>query len=80
MQLRRAGVHSFRVRVFDLSPTGCKVEFVERPIVNEHVWIKLGPIEPLGATVRWVEGMTGGLEFDRAIHCAVFDNLLKQLG
>ena len=79
VQLRRAGVHSFQVRVFDLSPTGCKVEFVERPIVNEHLWVKLGRLEALGATVRWVTGMVGGLEFDRAIHAAVFANLLQQL-
>jgi hypothetical protein len=35
--VRRAGAHSYRVRVFDASPEGCKIEFVERPAIGEHI-------------------------------------------
>ena len=37
IDVRRSGVHPFRVQVFDLSPEGCRMEFVERPAVGERV-------------------------------------------
>src|SRR5690349_6735175 len=38
--IRRPGMLSFRVRVFDASAEGCKIEFVERPAIDERVWIR----------------------------------------
>ena len=35
--LRRSGALSYPVRVFDASPLGCKLEFVERPQLEERV-------------------------------------------
>ena len=38
--LRRSGKLTFRVRVYDISPEGCRAEFVERPELHERVWIR----------------------------------------
>lgn len=73
--IRRAGVRSYRVRVFDASPQGCKIEFIERPAIDERVWIKFDGLEAVQATVRWVAGHMGGVKFDRPMHDAVFDRL-----
>ena len=73
--IRRSGGRGFRVRVFDASPEGCKIEFVERPSVGEHVWVKFDSIEALEGTVRWVEDHTGGVLFTRPLHEAVFQRL-----
>jgi translocation and assembly module TamB len=35
--VRRTSGNSYRVRVFDLSPHGCKVEFIERPTLDGKV-------------------------------------------
>ena len=78
--LRRPGKQNFRVPAFDVSPEGCKVEFVDRPEVAEQLWIKFDGLEALQAKVCWMEGARVGLEFDRPIHPAVFELLLARLG
>jgi hypothetical protein len=75
--VRRAGLHGFRVRVFDASPSGCKIEFVERPSVGERVWIKFDGLEALEAIVRWVDGHYGGVEFQRALYPSVFERIVR---
>lgn len=77
--LRRARQGSYRVKIFDVSPNGCKAEFVERPRLDETVWAKFDNLEAIEATVCWVRGFDVGLEFQRAIHPAVFDLLIQRL-
>jgi hypothetical protein len=78
--LRSIGRNSFRVRVFDLSSQGCKVELVERPLVGDAMSVKFDGLDVLEATVAWVEGATAGLTFRNAIHPAVLDLLLQRMG
>jgi hypothetical protein len=77
--MRRAGKMSFRVHIYDLSPDGCKAEFVERPELNEQVWIKFDGMEALEAKVRWIVGAKAGLRFSRPLYAAVFDLLVAKL-
>lgn len=79
VKLRRRGHHNFTVQVFDLSREGCKVEFQERPQLDEAVWVKIEGLELLEATVCWVENLFVGVEFKRPIHPAVFDLLVSRL-
>lgn len=78
--LRRMGRANYHTRAFNLSPSGCKVEFVERPKIGEQMWAKFDGMDSVAAEVRWVDGFYGGLEFMRAIHPSVFELLLKRLG
>jgi PilZ domain len=73
--IRRSGLHGFRVRAFDLSPEGCKVEFVERPVLGERVWIKFGGLEALEAQVRWIDGHVGGVQFARPLYPSIFERI-----
>jgi hypothetical protein len=73
--IRRSGGRSFRVNVFDISPQGCKIEFIERPAVGERVWVKFDGLEAVEGMVRWVAGHVGGVEFQRPLHDAVFKRL-----
>jgi hypothetical protein len=77
--LRRAGQLNYRVRVFDASPQGCKLEFVERPKLDEQVWVKFEGLELIPAFVCWTEGFKAGLEFENSIHPAVFEMLVGKL-
>ncbi|HJS40785.1 MAG TPA: PilZ domain-containing protein [Sphingomicrobium sp.] len=79
LSLRRVGRQNYRARVFDISPEGCKVEFVERPRLDELVWVKFESLESVEAAVCWVDGFYGGLKFLRPIYPAVFDLLLTRL-
>lgn len=77
--LRREGRNNYRVRLFDLSTTGCKVELVERPRLLERMWVKFDRLEPLHAVVSWIQPPVAGLRFERPIHPAVFELLVKNL-
>ena len=77
--LRRTGHVSFRVKIVNISPQGCRAEFVERPKLDELVWVKIDGLQSLEAMVCWVRGFEIELEFERPIHPAVFEMLVKQL-
>lgn len=79
MTLRRDGSSNYRVRLFDLSVEGCKVEIVERPRVAEGVWLKFDGLEAVHATVIWVAPPVAGLRFDRPIHIAVLEAIMGKL-
>ncbi len=79
VMLRRSGQGSYRVKLCDLSPSGCKLEFVERPFLREAVWVKFDEMEALEASVCWVEGFAAGVEFRKAMHPAVFEHLTRKL-
>lgn len=79
MVLRRSGSPNYRVAVMDLSRFGCRCEFVERPNIEERVWVKFDGLEALEAEVCWVESSSAGLKYANPLHPAVFDMLRGRL-
>lgn len=79
VSLRRSGQHNYRANVFDISQHGCKVEFIERPQLDEVVWVKFAGLEALEATVCWADEFSVGVEFQRPVHPAVYELLLERL-
>lgn len=78
--LRRDGGNNSRVRLFDLSPCGCKVELVERLRISEGVWVRSDGLEAVHARVSWVKSPVAGLRFEHPMHQAVFESLARRLG
>jgi hypothetical protein len=79
VSLRRPGQNHYRVRAYDASPLGCKLEFVERPVMAERVWVKFDGLSALEGQVCWVEGFVVGIQYIHAMHAAVFDALVPRL-
>ena len=79
VKCRRIGQPNFSVRMFDLSPDGCKIEVIERPRIGEQLMLKFEGLEVIQAEVMWIEDFIVGLRFERAFHPAVFDLLLARL-
>lgn len=77
--LRRTGRHHYKVRVYDASPHGCRIEFIERPSLQERVWVRFQGLEAIEAQVCWVDGFVAGVEFVKPIHPAVFDGLIGSI-
>lgn len=77
--MQRSGRRVYSVRAADVSTTGCRVEFVDRPEVGERVWIAFDGLETLDSQVRWIEGKEAGISFDKPIHPAVFELLVERL-
>lgn len=80
VQLRRSGHHHYVVNVYDVSPDGCRLEFIERPRLDETVWVKFDGLDAIESTICWVKGSDAGVEFARPIYPAVFDVLVSRLG
>ena len=78
-QLRRVGHLAYTVSLRDVSPEGCKVELVERPLVGEVMHLKLPGLETVEARARWVDGYVAGLKFKHPFHPAVFSMMLDRL-
>jgi hypothetical protein len=76
---RRSVERSYRATIHDLSCAGCSLEFVERPRIDESIWIKFEGLEALESIVRWIEGDRAGVEFVKHLHEAVFEALLSRL-
>ena len=79
VQLRRSGHHHYVVSVHDISPEGCRLEFVERPRLDETVWVKFEGLDAIESSVCWLRGSDVGIEFVRPIYPAVFDILVRKL-
>lgn len=79
ISVRRAGRANFYVQTTDVSPTGCRVEFVDRPSVGERHFLKFEGLDSLEAEVRWVKGFSAGVVFTRPIYPPVFELLLARL-
>ena len=79
VSLRRTGKLAYAVRTSDFTRFGCACEFVERPNINERVWVKFEGLEVLQANVRWIAGSSVGLKFGTPLHPAVFELLLRRL-
>lgn len=77
--LRRSGQLNYRVRAYDVTRFGCRLEFVERPSLRERVWIKFEGFSAVEGLVCWIDGFVAGIEFVHAIHPAVFDSLMPRL-
>jgi hypothetical protein len=77
--LRQAGRRHYQTLLFDLTPAGCKVVFVERPRPGDLLWAKFDGLEGIEARVAWVEGFRGGLKFTRPMHPGIFDALVARL-
>ena len=77
--LRRFRRPAYRVTMSDVTRHGCRTEFVERPKIYEHVWIKFDGLDSLESVVCWIEESSLGLMYLNPIHPAVFDMLLGWL-
>ena len=77
--LRKPGQPNFRVRVLDASMDGCRIEFVDRPVEGDRMWIKFDGLETREAEVCWVREFEMGVNFAKPMHPAVFDMVVDLL-
>ena len=74
--LREAGAGAAAVVVRDLSVTGFRAEWHYPLRPGTRVWLKLGKLEALCASVAWWRSPEIGCRFDQAIHPAVFARIV----
>jgi hypothetical protein len=78
--LRQRGASGVSVRVLDLSPHGFRAAtHLELP-EGVDVWLRLPGLEPYHAKVAWSEGHFIGCAFERPLHPAVVDMIVRKAG
>jgi hypothetical protein len=75
---RRSG-KGFKIRVFEASPEGCRVEAIDRYRIDKPIWVHFPGLEPIETRLCWRGEVAAGLRFVNAVHPAVFDLLLTRL-
>lgn len=77
--LRLGARQKLRVRLHDLSLRGCSCDFIERPKLHAAVWVSFDGLEPLQATVCWVQEFRIGTSFAKPLHPAIFEMVKERL-
>lgn len=63
------------VELRDLSCTGARIKALAPLRTGQSIWLQIGSLSAISATVVWASGFEAGCEFTTALHAAVFDSL-----
>ena len=78
--LRQRGAATVTVRILDLSTHGFRIDTHLSMQVGTQIWLRLPGLESAPAHVAWVQGHSAGCAFDRPLHPAVLEMLVKRSG
>lgn len=76
--LRQRGASGVSVRIVDLSEHGFRAATHLQLPIGMDVWLRLPGLEPYHATVAWQEGHYIGCAFERPLHSAVLDMVIRK--
>lgn len=69
------------VDILDLSETGCRFfDRFGRMAPGTEISLRIGPIGPVVATVRWCKQQIVGVQFENPLYGPVFEHIRAQLG
>ncbi len=74
---RKIGRTPFRVRVTDLSQSGCRCESTAKVYVGDCVWIGVEGLAPVEAIIRWANPFGFGCEWAHPMHVSVLDHICQ---
>ena len=77
VKLRRPGESWFSSRISDLSVTGFRLQTFVKLQEGMDLWIMLPEFEGRRAEVMWVRDHEAGCNFERPLHPAIFDHIVK---
>ena len=78
--LRQRGAAGITVEILDLSQSGFRASTHLDLAAGSDVWLKLPGLEALHAKVAWARGNFIGCAFERPLHPAVLDMIVKRGG
>jgi len=76
--LRQRGASGVSVQVMDLSTHGFRVQTHLELSEGSDVWLRLPGLEPCHAVVAWAKGNYVGCRFERPLHPAVLDMIVRK--
>ena len=76
--LRQRGASGVSVQVMDLSTHGFRAMTHLQLAEGSDVWLRLPGLEPCHATVAWSKGNYIGCRFERPLHPAVLEMIVRK--
>ena len=76
--LRQRGAAGVSVQVMDLSTDGFRAATHLELAIGTDVWLRLPGLEPYHATVAWTKGHFIGCAFERPLHTAVLEMIVRR--
>lgn len=78
VRIRRPGENWFSSRISNLSLTGFRLQSFAKLNPGKELWIALPGFEGRRAIVLWTRAHEAGCAFDRPLHPAILDHVVKQ--
>ncbi len=78
--LRQRGGTGVTIQIVDLSIDGFRATTHLQLVKGNDVWLRLPGLEPYQAKVMWAKGSFIGCAFDRPLHPAVLEMIVKKSG
>ena len=78
--LRQRGGTGVSIQIVDLSVDGFRASTHLQLAKGTDVWLRLPGLEPYQARVMWAKGNFIGCAFERPLHPAVLDMVVKKTG
>lgn len=75
---RERGRKASHARVANLSTQGCMIDGDFFRLADSDAWVCLPGLDSTPSRVMWVDGARAGLLFERALHPAVFDHVVRR--
>ena len=77
VRVRRPGETWVSSRITDVSVTGFRLQSFMKLIVGSDIWIMLPGFEGRRAHVTWTRAHESGCAFERPLHPAILDHIVK---
>lgn len=73
--LRKPSEKPFKVRIRDISQTGCRAETVTRTREGDRVWLTIPGFAAIEGVIRWSDHKGFGCEWVSPLHASVYDHV-----
>lgn len=80
VKVRRPGESWFKSQITDISITGFRLQSFVKLAMNDELWIMLPGFEGRRARILWTRAHESGCLFERPLHPAILDHILKISG
>ncbi|MBB4640484.1 PilZ domain-containing protein [Rhizorhapis suberifaciens] len=77
VKLRRPGESWFKARLANLSPTGFRVQSFAKLEIDSTIYVMLPGFDGRKAKVVWTREHEAGCQFERPLHPAIFDHVVR---
>ncbi len=78
VKIRRPGETWFASRIADVSASGFRLQSFMRLQVGGDLWVMFPSFEGRRARVLWTRGHESGCAFERPLHPAILDHIVRQ--